>query len=121
MASFQKRIPQKKANAAKKRLSPAQLDAMIEEATVDCYNESEACTGIFCMLEENLQLPFTTMVLGLEVSVDSVDITDADEVVAICRKGNKRQRISLVDLPLPDPRPRGADWIDAYRRWAHVR
>ena len=61
------------------------------------------------------------MVLGLEVSVDRVEITGADEIIAICREGNKRQRISLVDLPLPDPRPRGADWIDDYRRWIQER
>jgi hypothetical protein len=117
MTNSPKRTPDKKAAAPARQLSPAQLDAMIEEATVDCYNESEACTGFFTIIEENLLLPFITNLLGLEVSVESIDITDADEIVAICRKGNKKQRISLLDLPLPKPRPRGADWIDAYRRW----
>ena len=36
---------------------------MIEEATVDCYNESEQITGWFTMIEENLAVPFETIVL----------------------------------------------------------
>ncbi len=30
----------------------ARLDKLIEEATVDCYNDSEEITGIFTMMEE---------------------------------------------------------------------
>jgi hypothetical protein len=33
------------------RSDMAHLDKLIEEATVDCYNESEEVTGIFTMLE----------------------------------------------------------------------
>lgn len=31
-------------------ISKAELDALIEEATVDCYNEEEQITGLFTML-----------------------------------------------------------------------
>lgn len=27
------------------------------------------------------------------------------------------QAIPILDLPLPVPRPDGAEWIDAYRHW----
>jgi hypothetical protein len=40
--------------------SEARLDAMVEEATVDCYNEDEQVTGLFTMIEDNLALPFQT-------------------------------------------------------------
>ena len=33
------------------KLSSARLDAMIKEATVDCYNEAEQITGIYTMAE----------------------------------------------------------------------
>ncbi|MGH8245803.1 MAG: hypothetical protein ACREUU_05155, partial [Gammaproteobacteria bacterium] len=46
------------------------------------------------------------------------DLTERDEIVAVCRKGNHRQRIRLLDLPLPSPPPAGAEWIAAYRYWA---
>ena len=103
------------------RLSTAHLDKLIEEATVDCYNESEEVTGIFTMLEENLAVPFTTTMLGVEVTIERVDLNDADEIVAVCRHGRERLRVPVIDLPLPEPKPKGAEWIDAYRRWARWR
>jgi hypothetical protein len=100
------------------RSSTAHLDKLIEEATVDCYNESEEITGIFTMLEENLTVPFATKLLGLEVVVERVDLNKAREIVAVCRHGRERQRVPIIDLPLPEPKPQGAEWIHAYRRWA---
>ena len=41
-------------------ISNARLEAMVEEATVDCYNEEEQATGLFTMIEENLRVPFET-------------------------------------------------------------
>ena len=105
---------------ARRRWPPgrAELDALIEEAIVDAYGESEECTGFYTMIEGNLALPFETEVLGVRVTVERVDLTDADEIVAVCRRGSKRQKIPVVDLPLPKPPPAGAEWIEAYRRWA---
>ena len=108
-----------------KRSTPSdensRLDELIEDATVDCYNESEQISGLFTMMEEHLVVPFKTTLLGVEVTVDRIDLTDKEEIVAICRRGQNRQQISILDLPLPRPRPAGAQWIDAYRRWARFR
>lgn len=90
---------------------------MIEETTVDAYNDDEQLTGLFTMIEEHLAVPFPTTALGVEVTVRKVDLT-ADTIVAICARGRHRQRIDVLDLPLPTPPPDGADWIDAYRHWA---
>src|SRR5262245_27876862 len=95
----------------------AALDAMIEEATVDAYNDDEQLTGLFTMIEEHLAVPFTTIVFGMEVTVRKVDMT-ADSIVAVCTRGRHRQRIDLLDLPLPTPPPDGTAWIDAYRHGA---
>ncbi|MBX7269338.1 hypothetical protein KIF24_27190 [Micromonospora sp. Llam7] len=95
----------------------AALEAMIEEATVDAYGDDEQLAGLFTMLEEHLAVPFTTIVLGVEVTVRKVDLT-ADSIVAVCFRGRHRQRVGLLDLPLPTPAPDGAAWIDAYRHWA---
>ena len=93
------------------------LDKLIEEATTDAYSESEQAGGFFAMIEENLALPFVTQVLGQEVTVAKLDITKRDEIVAICAHGKATQAIPILDLPMPNPRPEGAEWIDAYRRW----
>jgi hypothetical protein len=69
------------------------------------------------MIEENLAVPFTTTVLGVEVTVRMVDLT-GDSIVAVCVRGRDRQRIDLLDLPLPTPPPDGSAWIDAYRHRA---
>jgi hypothetical protein len=69
------------------------------------------------MLEKHLAVPFTTAILGTPVRVERVDLNDADEIVAICRRGRQRQLIRILDLPLPSPPPAGWEWIAAYRRW----
>jgi hypothetical protein len=90
---------------------------MIEEATVDCYNESEQITGWFTTIDENLAVPFETKILGVPVTVERVDLSRNEEIVAVCRRGRERQALPILDLPLPTPLPAGAEWIDAYRRW----
>ena len=35
----------------------SRLDALIAEATIDCYNEDEAITGFLTILEDNLVVP----------------------------------------------------------------
>ncbi len=106
-------------NQVKSRLKSSHLDKLIEQATVDCYNESEEISGIFTMMEENLAVPFQTTILGVDVTVERVDLNEA--IVAVCRRGRAHQRVPILDLPLPEPRPRGAEWIDAYRWWARGR
>ncbi|MGH3974382.1 MAG: calcium-binding protein [Pseudonocardiaceae bacterium] len=93
------------------------LDAMIAEATVDCYNDSECATGFYTMIDDHLEVPFQTAVLGVDVTVTGVDQSDDEQVVAVCARGRWRQRIPILDLPLPAPPPGGAEWIEAYRHW----
>lgn len=95
----------------------AALDAMIEQATVDAYTDDEQLVGLFTMLDEHLAVPFSTTVLGVKVTVNKVDLTTSG-IVAICSRGQHQQAIGIIDLPLPAPPPEGAEWIDAYRRWA---
>jgi hypothetical protein len=91
---------------------------MIAEAVVDDYGESEQTVGFSTMLEENLIVPFDAEIFGVEVTVERIDMTDYEQIVAVYARGKSRQRVPILDLPLPDPPPAGAEWIDAYRRWA---
>ena len=99
------------------QLSKARLDDLIDDALTDANGESEQVTGFYTMLENDLQLPFETQILGVTATVESIDITEDDQLVAVCRAGKTRQRISLSELPLPSPSPAGAEWIAAYRYW----
>lgn len=105
----------------RRRPTRARLGQLVEEATVDAYGDSEQRCGLFTMMEEHLALPFETEVLGVPVTVERLDLTAADEVVAICRRGRTRQRIGILDLPLPSPPPQGSEWIQAYRYWTEGR
>lgn len=98
-------------------LSEAELDDLVEQAIVDAYGDDEQMVGLYTMINDNLALPFRTTVLGVEVSVEKVDVTDSG-IVAICARGADRQAIPILDLPLPVPPPPGSEWIAAYRHWA---
>lgn len=99
------------------QLSKEKLEAMAEEATVDCYNPSEQAGGWCVMIEEHLKLPFETRLLGVPVTVERIDMNQNEDIVAFCRRGKHRQTIPILDLPLPSPLPAGAEWIEAYRSW----
>ena len=73
---------------------------MIEDATVDAHDEEEQAVGFLTMLEENLRLPFKTIVLGVPVTVERMDL-ETDEIVAVCHRGKNRQAIPLVSLAPP--------------------
>jgi hypothetical protein len=104
----------------RKRWPPgkAQLAALVEEAIVDAYGESEQRTAFYALLDQHLETPFETEILGVTVTVERIDMTDDEQIVAICRRSRSRQAIPILDLPLPNPRPAGAEWIEAYRSWA---
>ena len=75
--------------------------------------------GFYTLLDERLDTPFDTEILGVTVTVERVDMTRDEQIVALCRRGRSRQAIPILDLPLPSPRPAGAEWIEAYRSWAN--
>jgi hypothetical protein len=83
-------------------LRGAELEALVAEAVVDCYDADEQLGGLFTMIEDNLAVPFTTQVLGVEVTVRKVDLRGGG-IVAVCHRGRVRQAIGILDLPLPAP------------------
>ncbi|GAB3177979.1 hypothetical protein [Streptomyces incanus] len=95
------------------------LEELLAEATVDCYGEDEQLMGLFTMISEELRLPFATTILGVEAVAEDLDLRDGTGIVVLCRRGGHGpQAIGLLDVPLPDPAPEGAEWIEVYRRWA---
>lgn len=98
------------------RLSGPQLEALVARATVDAYNDDEQLSGLYTLMEEHLALPFSTEIPGVAVSVKRVELTE-DGIVALCVAGRHRQRIPILDLPLPAHPPSGTEWIEAYRYW----
>src|SRR6266487_3287158 len=71
----QRRSAKQTSASRRGKLSKDDLERMVEEATVDAYDESEQVCGFYTMLENDLELPFNA-VLGAEV-VERIDLTDA--------------------------------------------
>lgn len=90
--------------AAAKR-GRAELDALVEQAVVDAYDEYEQLTAFHAAIESYLAVPFQTTVLGVEVTVTKIDLLPGSGVVAICTRAKHRQAIGVLDLPLPTPPP----------------
>lgn len=85
-----------------------QLETLVEQAVVDCYNDDEQLTGLYTMIADNLATPFPTRILGVDVIVEDVDLRGND-IVAICARGAARQAIPILELPLPNPPPAGVE------------
>ncbi len=98
-------------------LTKAKLEALIEEAAVDAYGDDEQKVGLLTMMQEHLALPFSVRILGIEATVEKVDMTRDGRIVAVCQRNGIWQRIEILDLPLPKPAPAGAEWIAAYSYW----
>src|SRR5947207_4245350 len=82
-------------------LSEDRLDELGEEAIVDAYGESEQTTGFYTMMEDNLRLPFETEILGVAVTVESIDFSGDDDLVAVCRKDRLARRSRCLNSPCP--------------------
>jgi hypothetical protein len=98
-------------------LSDERFRELVEDATVDANGEEEEAGGWLTMIGDNVGFPFEAELLGVNVTVVGVDMTAACELVALCRRGKSRLKVSLLELPLPSPPPEGAEWIEAFQRW----
>jgi hypothetical protein len=96
------------------------VEALLEEATVDCYSEEEAFWGVFYALDEGLNFPLQAMVLG-----DAVEVLGLDDersslrrgVMARLRKAGQEYAAALETLEFVDPDPASAEWLEVYQYW----
>ena len=102
-----------------KKLSEEELDQMIRDAAVDCYNDDEVFMGILYTLQDELSFPFEAKALG-----DTVAVTDIDDrssgrgrgVVAKVEKQGKTYTIGLGDLEI-DPDSVNSKWFRMLHYW----
>ena len=73
---------------------------------MDAYGESEQTVGFFTLLEERLKLPFRTEVLGMEVTVERLNMTDDEQIVAVCSRGKLQQPVPILGFNFARPSAR---------------
>ena len=94
------------------------LQKLIEEATVDAYEEYEQHTGLLMMIEDNVVCPFEAKVIGETVEITEFKCPDSGlGLRAICKHKGKTYPIDVTSLEWADPFPEGFEWIDAYFEW----
>lgn len=98
-----------------------ELDALIDEITVDCYNDDEELSGFLTYLEEALEQPVEAIVMDVPVTLVGVDCPDGRlrGLVANCRRDGADYQISLLDVAVPEG-TEVSRALAAYRHWAGV-
>lgn len=96
------------------------LDDLIEEATVDCYEDSECLAGFEAMLADNLKFPFKAKVVGEEVEVIGIELR-SNSLRAVCKRKGERCGVDVLSIKYDSRQVSGSKWIEAYREWAKYR
>lgn len=98
--------------------SAAELDALIDELTVDCYGDEEQLTGFLTGAEEALVAGEIAAIAGTQVRVIAVDCPSdlRRGLTALCERDRHRYELSLADIRFGDASELGLI-ADAYRRW----
>lgn len=98
-----------------------ELDELIAELTVDCYDLDEELTGFECAFDEQAALPCSGTVIGEDVQVLSVATQNGRrELIATCEHRGRRYQLALLDIELQADRATER-LLAAYRQWAAYR
>ncbi len=103
-----------------KKTSQAEIDRMIGEATVDCYDEHEAFAGVVSYLSDEMSFPFKAKWLGDVVEVIGIDSEESgyeNEVMAQILTDDDEYTISLDELEsMPDDTV-NIKYLEMYKYW----
>src|SRR5438876_6271047 len=105
--------------AARDDRSPADLDHLIEEITVDAYNDDEKLWAFRQAFEDNVALPLDGFVIGEPVSVIEIDY-DGNErrgLAARCRREDGSEHVVAASEVMLPQSTRGSRHLAAYRKW----
>ncbi len=94
-----------------------ELDDLIAEITIDCYDEDEGMQAFEDAFDEDASFPFAATVLGENVEVLSVGQRNGRHgLIATCARAGHRYNVALLDVSI-DAEPPVSRLLAAYRRW----
>lgn len=103
----------------KPAITPAQkkmYEKIIEEATMDCYNECEQIIGWECLLDENIRTPCSCKIGKQQAMLEKVSTDDnAGAVIGVIRLNKTKIRTLIQDIILEDSE--AMKYINAYKYW----
>ncbi|HUD44552.1 MAG TPA: calcium-binding protein [Patescibacteria group bacterium] len=106
----------KQKTVVKRSLTDDQLEALIEEATVDTYDEYEARVGFLTMIQDNVTVPFQATLNGEAVTVSGIDGNDR-VIKALIKENSKSIPVDILDLEINTSLVSRSEWIVAYYKW----
>lgn len=94
--------------------SDPNLEKLIDQASVDTDTIDDVAMGLCYGIQEHVKFPVPGRVVGEDVSVVGVEEGEGVDVVAICERKGRKYRVRLDDVTI-SVRPKGIEWLDAYR------
>ncbi len=105
-----------------KNAQEQKFEAMLEEATIDCYGEEEEFSGVLCALEDKLKFPFGAVVLVRPAKITGIDAENSSLRGGILLKARidgcaKEQGVALFMVDVKDKGSENARWIEFAKWW----
>ena len=93
------------------------VQACIDLALTDAYGEDEQAVAWLTCIEELFSRFKHVKVMGSEVTLVGFDLSDYT-VVAVCRQGKRKARITLDSVEFPDITPVEQRWLKAWKQFS---
>ena len=94
----------------------AAYEKIIEEATMDCYDEYEQISGWACVFEDNIPVPCKCLIGKENAILEKIDMnSNSSEIFGIIKLNKSRIRVPIEDIFLEDLN--SIKYIDAYKYW----
>lgn len=92
------------------------FEKIIEEATIDCYEEYEQISDWACVLEENISTSCKCLI-GKEIAIlEKIDMNSiSSEIFGIIRLNKTKIRVPVEDIFLEDSN--SMNYICSYKYW----
>lgn len=101
-------------------MDEATLRQLIEEATVDCYDEYEEFWGFLATVEDALPFPFWATVLGEKVNVMGIGEQSSERrgILVDLEKNGRIYTFPLSEIDVDELKGDTAAWVAAYQLWS---
>lgn len=86
-------------------------------ALTDAYGVDEQAVGRLTCIEEMFSRFKHVKVMGSDVALVGFDLSN-QTVVAVCRQGKRKARVTLDSVEFPELTPVEARWLQAWKRFS---
>jgi hypothetical protein len=93
------------------------VQACIDLALTDAYGEDEQTVAWLTCIEAMFGHYKQVRLLGNDVALVGFDLRNCD-VVAVCKQGKRRARVTLNSIEFPEPTPVEQLWLRAWKRFS---